>query len=37
MVIPPVMLLSDVLLGTPNDGDILVWVDANKRFELKQP
>jgi hypothetical protein len=36
-VVPPLVLLSDVLLGTPNDGDILVWVAANSRFELKQP
>jgi len=36
-VVPPIMLLSDVLFGDPNDGDILVWVEANSRFELKQP
>jgi len=36
-VVPPLVLLSDVLLGVPNDGDILVWVASNSRFELQQP
>jgi hypothetical protein len=36
-VVPLMMALSDVLAGTPNDGDILVWVAANSRFELQQP
>jgi hypothetical protein len=35
--IPPLIGLSDVLAAAPNDGDILVWVAANGRFELQQP
>ena len=35
--IPPIIGLSDVLSAAPNDGDILVWVAANSRFELQQP
>jgi hypothetical protein len=37
LVIPPLILLADVLTSAPNDGDILVWVAANGRFELQQP
>jgi hypothetical protein len=35
--IPPLIGLSDVLSAPPNDGDILVWVASNSRFELQQP
>jgi hypothetical protein len=36
-VVPPLVGLRDVLSAAPNDGDILAWVAANGRFELKQP
>jgi hypothetical protein len=37
IVVPGLLSLSDVLPATPSDGDILVWVAANNRFELQQP
>ena len=36
-IIPRLVGLPDVYNTTPNDGDILVWVAANSRFELQQP
>jgi len=36
-VVPPLIGLRDVLSAAPNDGDILVWVASNSRFELQQP
>ncbi len=38
LLLPPIALASDILYkATPADGDILVWVAANGRFEYQQP
>jgi hypothetical protein len=35
--IPPLLGLSDVLAANPNDGDILVWSEANSRWQIQSP
>jgi len=35
--IPGILHLSDVLLADPNDGDILVWSEANSRWQIQAP
>jgi hypothetical protein len=36
-VIPSIISLSDVLPSDPNDGDILVWSEANSRWQIQAP
>ena len=37
VILPHLHGLSDVLEITPNDGDVLVWVDAHSRWEAQAP
>jgi hypothetical protein len=37
VILPGLLSLSDVLPSDPNDGDILVWNEANSRWQVQAP